>query len=155
MLAWFWRLLTLLPSWFSSNGKCANFGGVHPKALYTKQKKILYLSLYTKRYITTTHRYNCRCFGVDICHSTPRNTCVIFIRWSSTTFAKWYVGYPSDLIITGSPPSASLLSCSYRPSTKSLNSITSFSVLKRMQNPSWFANFSAICTGVNNRHLLS
>ena len=31
--------------------------------------------------------------------TAPRTTWVIFIRWSSTTLAKWYVGKPSDFIM--------------------------------------------------------
>ena len=27
--------------------------------------------------------------------TSPLMTCVIFIKWSSTTFARWYVGKPS------------------------------------------------------------
>lgn len=58
---------------------CANSGGVQLNALY---KKI--------------------CFGVDGSHSSPRITCVISIKWSSTTFARWYVGKPSDFTRTWS-----------------------------------------------------
>jgi len=40
--------------------------------------------------------------GVEEIHSSTRTTCVISIRWSSTTTARWYVGNPSALRITWS-----------------------------------------------------
>jgi hypothetical protein len=44
--------------------------------------------------------YRITCLGVDGSHSSPRITCEIFMAWSSTTLAKWYVGYPSLFIST-------------------------------------------------------
>ena len=38
---------------------------------------------------------NCKCIGTDEIHSSPRITWVVRIKWSSTTWAKWYVGVPS------------------------------------------------------------
>src|SRR6478735_99064 len=70
------RLLNLpLPSGFNNNGKWANCGIVS-----SQPKK----------------RYNNTCNGADGNHSSPRITCEISIKWSSTIFAKWYVGIPSD-----------------------------------------------------------
>lgn len=59
-------LLSFVPSSLISNPRWAKVGGSHPKAWYSAT-----------------------CLGVEISHSSPRMTCVIFIRWSSTTFAKW------------------------------------------------------------------
>ena len=42
--------------------------------------------------------YNLLYFGEDDKYSLPLTIWVIPIRWSSTTLAKLYVGYPSDLI---------------------------------------------------------
>jgi len=62
--------------------------------------------------------YNNMCLVVEICHSTPRNTWEISMKWSSTTFAKWYVGYPSDFMMTGSPSFSVILVLPYTRSSK-------------------------------------
>lgn len=43
----------------------------------------------TYKFYTNTYLYIIMCLGVDTCHSIPRNTWDISIKWSSTTFAKW------------------------------------------------------------------
>ena len=42
------------------------------------------------------------CLGYELSHSSPLNTCVMSIKWSSTTTARWYVGSPLCFNSTGS-----------------------------------------------------
>ena len=60
-------------------GVCAYLGALYPQAL----KSAI-------------------CLGVDGIHSSPLITCVVLIKWSSHTCAKWYVGIPSDFKRTSS-----------------------------------------------------
>ena len=96
------------PTGFIINGKCANSGASQPNALYSKT-----------------------CRGIDGNHSSPRITCEVSIKWSSTIFAKWYVGIPSLLNKTLS--SSRLVSNFTSPRMMSCKCKVSFTgVLKRI-----------------------